>query len=153
VQLLIAGGRTGFYPEVERFVAALPPTRRARVVLRPDFPPEEKGQLFACVDVFAYPSGYESFGIAFLEAWAAGKPVIGCRRGAIATVIQEGVDGLLVPYADASSLAPAIVRLLDEPETRQALGEAGRRKVLARYTWPLVAKRFREVYELALNGG
>jgi len=152
-QLLIAGGRTAFYPEVERFVGALPPRRRERIVLRPDFAPDEKRALFAAVDVFAYPSGYESFGIAFLEAWAAGKPVVGCRRGAIPTVIRENVDGLLVPYADAPALARAISRLLGDEAMRATFGEAGRQKVLERYTWPQVARRFRDVYELAINGG
>lgn len=151
--LLIAGARTGFFPEVERLIAALPPARRARVKLCPDFPVEDKGALFAAVDVFAYPSGYESFGIAFLEAWVAGKPVIGCRRGAIPTVVAEGEDGLLVAFGDAHGLADAIGRLLDDVGMREAFGAAGRRKVLARYTWPLVARRFREVYQLAITAG
>jgi glycosyltransferase involved in cell wall biosynthesis len=151
--LLIAGGRTTFLPEVERLVRALPPARRERVRLMPDFPPEDKGTLFAAVDVFAYPSGYESFGIAFLEAWAAGKPVIGCRRGAIPTVVAEGTDGLLVSFGDARGLADSVVQLLDDEGVRASFGAAGRRKVLARYTWPLVAQRFRDVYQQALQPG
>jgi len=150
--LLIAGGRTGFLPEVERRIAALPTRDRERVKFFPDFPLEDKAKLFAAVDVFAYPSGFESFGIAFLEAWAAGKPVIGCRSGAIPTVVRDGVDGLLVTFGDSSMLADAILRLLGDAQTREALGSRGRRKVLERYTWPLVAARFREVYQLALAG-
>jgi glycosyltransferase involved in cell wall biosynthesis len=148
-QLLIAGARTGYYPTVEGLIAALPAAERARVKLVPDFALEDKGALFAAVDVFAYPSGYESFGISFLEAWVAGKPVIGCRRGAIPTVIDEGVDGLLVNYDDPGMLALAILFLLSSRDMRDSYGAAGREKVLARYTWPKIARRFREVYELA----
>jgi glycosyltransferase involved in cell wall biosynthesis len=148
-QLLIAGGRTGYYPEVEQMIARLPSAQRARVRLFPDFAPGQKGALFAAVDVFAYPSGYESFGIAFLEAWTAGKPVIGCRRGAIPTVIRDGVDGLLVNYDDPHMLALAVDFLLKNPDMRAQFGGAGREKVLARYTWPEIARRFRAVYELA----
>ena len=42
----------------------------------------------AICDVFAYPSRYESFGIAFAEAWAAGKPVVGCKAGAVSSVVN-----------------------------------------------------------------
>jgi glycogen synthase len=150
-QLLIAGGRTGAYPAVEQQVAALPAGHRARVRLYPDFAPEDKGALFAAVDVFAYPSGYESFGIAFLEAWASGKPVIGCRRGAIPTVIREGVDGLIVNYDDPHMLALAILFLLQSRDLRESYGAAGREKVLARYTWPEIARRFRQVYQSAID--
>lgn len=152
-QLLIAGGRTGYYPAVEQAIGRLPAHQRERVRLIADFPVERKGALFAAVDVFAYPSGFESFGIAFLEAWTAGKPVIGCRRGAIPAVIRDGVDGLLVNYDDPHMLALAIELLLRSPEMRTAFGEAGREKVLARYTWPDVARRFREVYEIAISRG
>jgi glycosyltransferase involved in cell wall biosynthesis len=151
--LLVAGGRTGFFPEVERRIAELPARDRQRVKLIPDFPLEDKGKLFAAVDVFAYPSGFESFGIAFLEAWMAGKPVIGCRRGAIPTVVRDGVDGLLVTFGDSAELASAILRLLGDPGTRQALAARGREKVLERYTWPIVASRFRDVYQQALERG
>ncbi len=150
--LLVAGSRTGFYPHVEHLIAGLPPRSRERVKLFPDFPLDEKGHLFAAVDVFASPSGFESFGISFLEAWTAGKPVIGCRSGAIPTVIADGEDGLLVPYADAESLAAAISRMLADGQLREAMASRGRRKVLEQYTWPLVARRFREVYQLAIDG-
>ena len=150
-KLLVAGSRTMFAPQVERMIEALPASQRRKVKLLCDFADEETPHLFADADVIAYPSGYESFGIAFLEAWAAGKPVIGCRSGAIPTVIAEGVDGLLVPYQDEAMLAAAIVRLLRDPAMALAFGEAGRRKVRARYTWRRVAERFRRIYSIALG--
>ena len=151
-QLLIAGGRTSYVAMVEQQIAALPEAQRARVKLIVDFDDAQKPALFAALDALAYPSGFESFGIAFLEAWAAGKPVIGCLRGAQMTVVQEGVDGLLVHFDDVPMLSLAIVHLLTNPNLATAMGEAGRRKVLERFTWPHVARQFRAVYERAIAG-
>lgn len=150
-QLLIAGGRTGYLPQIEQQIAALPAESRARVTLLVDFVEEMKGTLFDAIDLLAYPSGFESFGIAFLEAWAAGKPVIGCRRGAQMSVIADGTDGLLVHFDDPPMLALAIVFLLANPAVRAAYGESGRRKVLSRYTWPHIARQFRDVYQRAIT--
>ena len=151
VNVLIAGARTMFSGQLERMVDELPGEYRRKVKLYCDFADEEKPWLYAAVDVLAYPSGYESFGIAFLEAWAATKPVIGCRRGAIPTVIDEGTDGLLVDYQDEEMLAGAIAQLVRDPLLARAMGEAGRRKVLARHTWPRIAREFRRIYQLALS--
>lgn len=149
-RLLIAGARTMFAAQLEAQIKAWPGRDREKIVIRYDFPEEEKPWLFAAVDVFAYPSGYESFGIAFLEAWAAGKPVIGCRRGAIPSVVSQGRDGLLVGYQQPAALAEAIILLLKSPSWARALGAAGHAKVMERYTWPLVVERFREVYAKAI---
>jgi glycogen synthase len=144
--LLIAGARTMFIADVERMMGAWPEADRRKVIWHYNFAHEEKPSLFAAVDVFAYPSGYESFGIAFLEAWSARKPVIGCRRGAVPWVIRAGHDGLLVKYQDENGLAEAIITLLRNPRWAAALGEAGYQKVLASHTWSEVARRCREVY-------
>jgi glycosyltransferase involved in cell wall biosynthesis len=150
-RLLIAGARAMFADEIERIIGSWPAHDRQKVVLRYNFPEAEKPALFSAIDAFAYPSGYESFGIAFLEAWSCGKPVIGCRRGAIPWVVEGGRDGLLVDYLSDEMLAEAILVLLQNPGYARALGEAGRKKTLERYTWPRIAQRCREVYVEALR--
>ena len=145
-RVLIAGVRTMFATQLETHMKAWPAADRQKVVFRYDFPENQKPWLFAAVDVFAYPSGYESFGIAFLEAWAAGKPVIGCRRGAVPSVVSQGRDGLLVGYQQSFDLADAIIVLLRNPRWARALGASGRAKVMQSYTWPEVVRRFRKVY-------
>ena len=65
--LLLAGARALFTGRIDEIIGQWPPAWRDRVRLCLDFPEEEKPGLFAAVDVFAYPSGYESFGIAFLD--------------------------------------------------------------------------------------
>ncbi len=151
-RLLIAGARATFAAHIDETVAGWPSDFRDRVTLRYDFDESDKPLLYSALDVFAYPSGYESFGIAFLEAWATGLPVVGCRRGAISSVVEAGRDGLLVPFQDEAMLAAALLTLLRSPAWRRSLGEAGRRKVLADLTWSRVAARFRQVLVQARDG-
>ena len=80
---LIAGARANFARDLESMIHSWTKQDQNKVILRFNFQEKDKPWLFAAADVVTYPSGYESFGITFLEAWAAGKPVIGCRRGAI----------------------------------------------------------------------
>jgi glycosyltransferase involved in cell wall biosynthesis len=147
-RLLIAGARSMFVPHLEAMIQALPSRHRRRVTVRYDFPSEQKPDLFAALDAFAYPSGYESFGIAFVEAWAAGKPVVGCLRGAVPSLVSDGVDGLLVPWQDEFALAEALGVLLADPARADAMGAAGKAKAYHRYTWRRVGEKFREVYSL-----
>ena len=149
-RLLLAGHRTLFAQQLEQMIAEFPEEDRGKIILKYNFANEEKPWLFSAIDVLAYPSGYESFGIAYLEAWAARKPVVGSTSGAIPWVIEAGVDGLLVPFLDFALLAEALIVLLNSPNYARMLGEAGYRKMISRYTWPEVARRFRQVYTQAL---
>ena len=150
-RLLIAGARTAFADHIDRTLAEWPAEWRERVLVRYGFEEAEKPYLYSALDVFTYPSGYESFGLAFLEAWAAGLPVVGCRRGAVPDVVEAGRDGLLVPFQHDTLLARAVLALLESDSWRRRLGEAGRRKVRDGLTWERVARRFREV--LAAEAG
>ena len=151
VVVLIAGMQTSFQPHLEAILSAWPSEFRRRLFTRYNFPEAEKYKLFSCIDIFAYPSGFESFGIAFLEAWAAGKPVIGCRRGAVPWVVEHDADGLLVNYQQEQELAAAIIHLLRNPARARAMGEAGKQKVLQKYTWSKIARQFRSIYAQVID--
>jgi glycosyltransferase involved in cell wall biosynthesis len=144
-RLLIAGARAAFADHVDETLASWPAELRERVSVRYDFAEEDKPHLFAALDALAYPSAHESFGIAFLEAWASGRPVIGCGNGAVKEVVQAGSDGLLVPFDDEAALAAAMLALLQNPGWARKLGETGRRRVTSSLTWRHAAGRFREV--------
>ncbi len=150
-RLIVAGGRTTYSPHLDRVLETFSPQERDRIQLIPNFSEAEKAEIFAACDIFVSPSGHESFGITFIEAWAAGKPVVGCRSGAIPTVIDEWEDGLLVPYGDVPQLASAILELLTDEALRERLARRGREKVLERYTWDVAVARFREAYEQAIS--
>jgi glycosyltransferase involved in cell wall biosynthesis len=99
----------------------------------------------AC-EIFVLPSEHESFGIVFLEAWMRGKPVIGSARcRPVASLITDRVDGLLAD--GAAELAAHLGALLADPERGRRLGEAGRAKVLARYTWDHIGRTVRALYD------
>jgi glycogen synthase len=145
-RLVIAGARRVGTAQVEEAVRALPEDRRERVRIEADVPGARKAALFASFDVFASPSAFESFGITFLEAWAAGLPIVACRAGAVASVVGDGVDGLLVGAGDRGALAAALERLLADPDERRRLGANGRRSVLARHAWPAIAAQVAGLY-------
>ena len=98
-------------------------------------------------DVFCLPSRQESFGIVFLEAMAAGLPIVAARAGAVPEVVPDGVCGILVPAASPDELAQALDRLLSSAEERSRMGEAGRRRAPL-YDASLVATRFLEAVGL-----
>lgn len=149
-RLVLAGARTLYTPQLETLIQALPPEQQRQVTLIHDLPEANKANLLAACDVFVLPSGEESFGIAFLEAWACGKPVVGARVGAIPSVINEGVDGLLFKYDDPNNLAQALLGLLADQARRIQLGTAGQRKTLTNYTWETVTDRIRQIYTEAI---
>ncbi len=80
-------------------------------------------------DVFCLPSKQEGFGIVFLEAMAAGIPIVAARTPAVTELLGDGDYGVLVPPCDAAALAEALDRLLGDPAERQRLAGAGRQRV------------------------
>ena len=77
------------------------------------------------------PGSVEGYGLAYLEAGALGKPVIGTRTGGVPEAVRENETGLLVDAGAPPKVAEAIVRLVQNEGERRRLGEAGRRWALA----------------------
>lgn len=97
-------------------------------------------------DVFCLPSEWEAFGIVLLEAWAAGTPVVATRVGGVPWVVDDGEDGLVVPYGDVAALADAAGELLDDPDRAEAMGRRGRDKTFERFTWSGVVDDLEALY-------
>ncbi len=100
-----------------------------------------KRDLLAAMTLLALPSRTDSFGIVLLEAWFYGKPVIAARAGGLTAVVDDGVNGRLVPFGDVRALADAICEILDDPEKAGQWGECGREKT-AVCTWDAVYRCF-----------
>jgi phosphatidylinositol alpha-1,6-mannosyltransferase len=109
---------------------------------------------YAKADVFAVPAmndngKFEGYGLVYLEASAAGLPVIGTTDNGAEDAIDDGVTGLLIPQNQVSEQLPgAILRLLRDPELAERMGAAGRIKA-AGQTWDHVARRMLDVYNEA----
>lgn len=108
---------------------------------------QTKQDLLAATDILALPSRVDSFGIVYLEAWACGATVIGCRAGGVPDVIDDDSDGLLVEFGDIPGLAAALDALLVDSPRRQAMGRRGRAKVEACYTWEHAYARLLAIYQ------
>jgi glycosyltransferase involved in cell wall biosynthesis len=96
-------------------------------------PHAELPATYASADLYLWPAINEAYGMAFLEAQAAGLPVVAGRTGGVPAVVADGITGVLTPIGDAAAFATATARLLDDPKAREQLGKAARARVSARH--------------------
>jgi glycosyltransferase involved in cell wall biosynthesis len=111
----------------------------------------DKAAVLRDADLFVLPSYQENFGIAVVEAMAAGLPVVISDRVNIHAEVFRAKAGLVVSQ-DATELARAIATLLDSPVLRETMGKEGQRLVEERFSRDRVAKQLIEVYEDILRG-
>jgi spore coat protein SA len=124
-----------------------------RVVLTGFIPPAAMPRTYLLGDVFVGPSQIEEgLGLVFLEAAAAGLPIIATRRGGIPEVVRDGVNGLLLEQKDDPvELAEKIIRLLGDPDLRKTLGQQGRDRVVNHFSWDKIARDLEEFYDEVLE--
>lgn len=115
----------------------------------------EMASLYANSDIFCLPSLHETFGLVYLEAMAAGIPVVALDSTAVPEVVRDGIDGILVRRGGqgdtgslAGALADAIVRLLGDADTRKRMGDEGRARVCEKFDWYTVIKPLTEWLEV-----
>jgi len=108
---------------------------------------EDVLSLLAGCDVFALPSRVEGLPLVVLEAMAQARPVVATRVGGTPELVIDGETGILVPPGDVSGLARALGELLADPERARRLGEAGRARVLERFSAEAMTRRVLEVYD------
>ncbi len=106
---------------------------------------------YNAIDVFVMPSLWEGLPYALLEAMSHGLCVVATRVGGMEEAVADGASGLLVPPRDAEALARAIVRTLDEPETREALGAKARDTVSKRFLLSDMVEKVEGIYQTALE--
>jgi glycosyltransferase involved in cell wall biosynthesis len=100
--------------------------------------------------VVAIPSLYEGFSLPAIEAMACGTPLVTTDAGALPEVVGSKA-GIRVPAGDVGELTAALQLVLDSPSLGEQLGRAGRRRVLASYTWRSTAERTAEWYAQVLD--
>lgn len=102
-------------------------------------------------DVFVLPSLMEGFGIALLEAMAMSKPIVACKVGGVPEVISDGITGMLVPPKNSQALANALIKIMDDDEARQRLGDAARKVMEDQFTQEVAMKRIQALYRELLH--
>jgi alpha-maltose-1-phosphate synthase len=159
-QLVVCAGEPDT-PELEAEVTAeieaLRAERSGVVWITGMLPREELLQLLSHATVFCCPSVYEPLGIVNLEAMACQVPVVASAVGGIPEVVEEGVTGLLVPYAEDAAdafeagLADRVNELVADPDRAKAMGVAGRERAQTEFGWDTVARRTVDLYQSLLG--
>lgn len=90
---------------------------------------------YSRAEIFALPSAGEGFGLVFLEAMAFGCPVVGAACGGITDLVEDGVNGLLVPPRDTGQLTETLDRLVRDESLRARLGRSGAETVRLKFSF------------------
>lgn len=128
-QLLVAGDGPA-RAEVE---AALAPLGADRVVFLGRLAEADVARLLAAADLCLWPAINEAYGMALLEAQAAGLPVVAGAMGGVPSIMVDGATGLLAPPGDAPAFAAATRALLEAPARRAAMAAAARENMRRRH--------------------
>ncbi len=114
---------------------------------------QQKLALLRASDVLPFPSRYEGFGLPILEGLAAETPVISSNIPVINELIEDGVNGLLIPYDDVGALEQAMLRVLEIPELRARLVAGGQRAMAERFDPQQLCARVVAFYERMRGAG
>ncbi|MBC7721738.1 MAG: glycosyltransferase family 4 protein [Pedobacter sp.] len=150
IKLLIAGAYSSYTKHIEEVIKVINQPSPS-VYLITDISEEVKVNIFHAIDVFVSASDSESFGIIFVEAWACKKPIIATNIGAIRSLVSDDVDGLLVAPKNTYMLGQAIIKLANNSQLRERLGNNGYKKMITNYTWDVVTAKYRNVYIKAIE--
>jgi len=168
VQLILCAGAPDtpeIMAEVQEGVRVLQEEREGVVWIEEMLPQHDLAAVLTSGTLFVCPSVYEPLGIVNLEAMACGLPVVGTATGGIPEVVADGLTGRLVPIEQVddgtgtpvdpdrfiADLASVLNEVLADPATARLMGEAGRMRAEAEFSWTSIAERTRAVYESLLT--
>jgi L-malate glycosyltransferase len=107
--------------------------------------------LLNCADVLLLPSEIESFGLAALEAMACGVPVVASRVGGVPEVIDDGVEGYLVPSHDIETMAERALAILTNGDRREQMGRAARKRASTQFCSDKIIPLYEALYRRVLE--
>jgi glycosyltransferase involved in cell wall biosynthesis len=108
-------------------------------------------RLLAAMDVVVLSSHLEGLGTSLLDAMAMARPVVATRVGGIPEMVEDGLNGLLVPPRDPSALADALITLINRPDERKRMGQAGRARMLEKFSAEAMVAATEAVYRKILE--
>ncbi len=136
-----------FLARVERLIDKLSLRERVRLLGRG----VEASSVIVGLDVLVSASYSEAFGLAMAEALVCGVPVVATATEGARSLIEDGVNGLLVPLGDVSALAAAVSSLLGDEERRLSLGAQAQHSARERFSPERMFEATERVYEEALG--
>lgn len=151
------------FPNIRLVITGNGPLREELKILSENFGIEKKVlftgrieyrslyQLLKRIDIYAFPSLAELFPFAILEAMAAGKPIVATDVGGVSEAVIDGVNGYIVPPRDPTSLANAILKLINDSEKAKEMGKNSRRLAEEKFNLPKIAYDLTKCYERSLK--
>lgn len=113
---------------------------------------DEMPKLYAISEVCLYPSSNsEPFGLTMLESLASGRPMIVTNSGGMPEIIQDGINGYVIPVRDYEALAARIIMLLEDKTLNKRIGSRGRKFVKSRFTKEVMTDNNMKVYKKVLG--
>lgn len=107
--------------------------------------------LLSCMEIFVLSSKKEGQSIAIMEAMAMGLPVVATASGGTPELVDNEITGILVSPCDSDALARALLRLIEDKQLSNSLGNAGKQYMQERYDIDIVIKQYQELYSNILN--
>ncbi|MCS7013662.1 MAG: glycosyltransferase family 4 protein [Chloroherpetonaceae bacterium] len=151
MQLVIAGkgidARATYQNRLQELVRAH--RLEGRVIFTGQLSHSELKYFYRYCAVFAYPSGYESFGNPLFEAWAAGAPVVCSNVHSFPEMTLGGHCALMVNPYNVDELADALYRVITHPSLRQSLVEAGKKRISS-FSWEKCVRETLTILEEAV---
>ena len=108
--------------------------------------------IIALMDIFVFSAVGEGFGRVLIEAMVLQKPIVAANSGGIPEIVVDGKTGLLVPENDPHSIASAVIMLINEKDTRDRMGRAGRKRVEEMFTIERHTRDIENLYSEVLKG-
>ena len=103
-------------------------------------------------DVFVAPSTWdEPLGLTIIEAMAAKTPVVATNKGGIRSIINDKVNGFLIPARNSSAIANGVNKILKSDTLKEKVGEQAYLTVSEKFGWEKIAKKFEKQYEEAVG--
>ncbi|MFW9876728.1 MAG: glycosyltransferase family 4 protein, partial [Candidatus Thorarchaeota archaeon] len=141
--LIIAGPSTYEY---KMFQKTIPQNLKKHIIDLGVIDESTKIEALSNCDVFLLPSLDDAFGIVYLEAWFFKKPVIGALEGNVAGLIDNNVNGLLIPFNNIKLLWLRIEEILENKKQREVLGDNGYNKLINNFLLKDTNKQMLDLY-------
>ncbi len=135
--------------EIAQEMAELAP---GRAVFMGELEDTELADAYAACDMLVWPAVDEAFGMALLEAQAAGLPIVAGKQRGVPDIVSSGITGLLPPPNDSAAFAIAVGRLLDDDQLRQTLARAAASRVREKFDVPVAAAEIDRTLQIVKTG-